>query len=259
MHEHKPMQELTKADLREIERSRELIQESRRLSGPSLEERLERARAGTTTKEDLKVFHREALHEAMLDFIQEESGMVKGLAAQGKKDLAREVVRLRALVKTIKQATENVDPSQPNFQHAEAFRLMTYIQTNAEKPDAPEVLKVWNSRDGVTPFIVHIGGKTFEHHLQGMTGPLYDLPASATHKWVTRTEAETMAAWRRTLDRAVASGRLEPDKAELQRDNLSAAQSWHYGIGLVSVVSGRFTDEELDRPLGGVDETQTPE
>lgn len=67
-----------------------------------------------------------------------------------------------------------------------------------------------------------------------------------------------MAAWRRTLNRAVASGRLKPNKAKLQRNNLSAAQSWHYGIGLVSVVSGRFTNKKLNRPLGGVNKTQTP-
>lgn len=259
MHEHKPMQELTKADLSEMERARELIQESQQLSGPSLEERLERARAGTYTKEDLQVHHREALHGAMLDFIRQESSIVKGLAAQGKKDLAREIVHLRALVKTIKQATENVDPSQPNFGHAEAFRLMTYIQTNAEKPDAPEVLKVWNSRDGVTPFIIHIGAKTYEHHIRAMTGPVYDLPDAATHKWVTRTDAEMMTAWRRTLDKAVASGRLDAEKAGQQRDNLEAAKSWNYKIGLVNVLTGKFTDEELYEQLGGVDATHVPE
>ncbi|UYA99057.1 hypothetical protein P9A54_gp72 [Xanthomonas phage vB_Xar_IVIA-DoCa10] len=259
MHEHKPMQELTKADLKELERARELIQESNEHRGPSLEERLERARAGTWTPEDLKAGQREALQEAMLDFINEEADLVKGLAAQGKKNLAREVVRLRALVKTIKQATASVDPAQPNFGHAEAFRLMTYIQTNAEKLDAPDVLKVWNSRDGVTPFIVHIGAKSYEHHIRAMTGPVYDLPDTATHKWVTRTDAEMMTAWRRTLDRAVASGKLEADKADLQRDNLEAAKSWNYKIGLVNVSTGKFTDEELYEQLGGVDATHVPE
>lgn len=246
MHDHKPMQELTKADLKEMERARELIQESQ-LSGPSLEERLERARAGTWTQEDLKAGQREALQQAMQDFLREEAGMVKGLAAQGKKDLAREVVHLRAVIKTIKEATKHVSPSLPNFGHAEAFRLMTYIQTNAEKPDAPEVLKIWNSRDGVTPFIVHIGSKTFEHTVKGMEGPFYDLPRDqpVTHKWVTRTDDEVQTAWRRTLDKAVSMGKLDPGKAAEMRDNLSAAESWNYRIGLVNLATGKFTDEEI--------------
>lgn len=183
------------------------------------------------------------LKQDLLAFIDEEAHMVKGLASQGKKDLAREVVRLRALVKTIKKATATVQPGSATFQYAEAFRLMEYTQTNAAEGEQPEVLMVWNSRDGVTPFIVHIGARSYRS-----TRPLgevhFDLPPAATHKWVTRTDAEVLTAWRRTLDKAVEQGKLDPDKAELQRDNLEAAVSWNYRIGLVSVSSGRFTDEE---------------
>lgn len=187
------------------------------------------------------------LRRQLLDFIDQESGLVKGLAQQGKKQLAREVVHLRGLVKTIKGAIANVTPGAPSFGHAEAFRLMTYAQTNAAEGEVPEELLVWNSRDGVTPFVVHIGGRTYQHTARGMEGPFFDLPLDrpVTHKWVTRTDAEVMAAWRRTLDRAVAQGKIEPSKAELQRDNLEAAESWNYRIGLVSMTSGRFTDEEL--------------
>lgn len=187
------------------------------------------------------------LRRQLLDFIDEESGLVKGLAQQGKKQLAREVVHLRALVKTVRAAIANVTPGAPSFDHAEAFRLMAYAQTNAAEGEEPEELLVWNSRDGVTPFIAHIGGKTYQHVVRGMEGPFFDLPRDrpVTHKWVTRTDAEVLAAWRRTLDRAVAAGKVEPAKAELQRDNLEAAESWNYRIGLVSMTSGRFTDEEL--------------
>lgn len=184
------------------------------------------------------------LKQDLLAFIDEEAHMVKGLASQGKKDLAREVVRLRALVKTIKKATQAVQPGAATFQHVEAFRLMTYKQTNAAEGEVGEVLTVWNSRDGVTPFIVHIGPRSYQcSDPQGAVH--YDLPAGATHKWVTRTDAETLTAWRRTLDKAVEQGKLDPDKAELQRDNLEAAVSWNYRIGLVSISSGRFTDEEV--------------
>lgn len=183
------------------------------------------------------------LRQDLLDFIDEEAHLTKSLASQGKKDLAREVLHLRALVKTIKKATSEVKPGLASFGHAEAFRLMTYTQTNAAEGEEPEVLQVWNSRDGVTPFIVHIGERSYK--CTNPMGPAcFDLPAEATHRWVTRTDAETMTAWRRTLDRAVAMGKIEPDKAELQRDNLEAAVSWNYRIGLVSVASGRFTDEE---------------
>ncbi len=185
------------------------------------------------------------LKQDLLDFIDEEAHMVKGLASQSKKDLAREVVHLRGLVKTIKKATQSVQPGAATFGHAEAFRVMQYIQTNEAQGEAPEVITVWNSRDGVTPFIVHIGGKSYQHNVQAMKGPVFDLPPEATHKWVTRTDAETLTAWRRTLDKAVEQGKLDPDKAELQRDNLEAAVSWNYRIGLVSVSSGRFTDEEV--------------
>lgn len=186
------------------------------------------------------------LKQDLLDFIDKEAHMVKGLASQSKKDLAREVVHLRGLVKTIKKATQSVQPgAAATFGHAEAFRVMQYIQTNEAQGEAPEVIVVWNSRDGVTPFIVHIGDKSYQHNVQAMKGPVFDLPPEATHKWVTRTDAETLTAWRRTLDKAVEQGKLDPDKAELQRDNLEAAVSWNYRIGLVSVSSGRFTDEEV--------------
>lgn len=185
------------------------------------------------------------LQRDMLDFIDEESKLVKTLAGgNGKKDLAREVVRLRAMVKTIKRATEAVRPGAATFSHAEAFRLMTYVQTNSEAPEPAKALRVWNSRDGVTPFIVHIGAETYQCS-QPMGEVHYDLPDGATHKWVTRTEREVLFAWRRTLDKAVEQGKLDPGKAEAMRDSLEAARSWHYGIGLVNLETGRFTDDEV--------------
>lgn len=185
------------------------------------------------------------LKQELLGFIDQEANMVKGLASQSKKDLAREVVHLRSLVKTIKKATANVSPGSPTFGHAEAFRVMQYIQTNEAKGEAPEVITVWNSRDGITPFIVHIGGKSYQHNLAAMSAPVFDLPPNATHKWVTRTEREVLIAWRRTLDKAVEQGKLDPSKAEAMRDSLEAARSWHYGIGLVNIETGRFTDDEV--------------
>lgn len=184
------------------------------------------------------------LKQDLLDFVAQELPMVKGLASQSKKDLAREVVHLRGMVKTIKKATEAVTPGAAAFGHAEAFRLMEYTQTNAAEGEEPVVLHVWNSRDGVTPFIVHIGAQTFQC-TRPMGEMLFDLPAAATHKWVTRTDREVLVAWQRTLTKAVEQGKLEADKAETMRDNLAVARSWHYGIGLVNLATGKFTDEEV--------------
>lgn len=44
--------------------------------------------------------------------------------------------------------------------HAEAFRLMKYASK-----DGSEVEWIWNSRDGVTPFIVHSRSGTEIHHV----------------------------------------------------------------------------------------------
>lgn len=186
----------------------------------------------------------EQLKQTLLEFIDQEAGMVKGLAAQSKKDLAREVVRLRGLVKTIKEATSRVRPSGPEFGHAEAFMLMTYVRVEGEGPGR---LLVWNSRDGVAPFVVSLGTSKYQHVVSSTQGPYFDLPRELgpTHKWVTRTDREVLEAWHRTMDKAVELGKIEPGKAEAVRDNLDVAESWHYRIGLVDLATGRFTDDEV--------------
>lgn len=186
----------------------------------------------------------EQLKQTLLEFIDQEAGMVKGLAAQSKKQLAREVVHLRGLVKTIKDATSRVRTGGPEFGHAEAFMLMTYVRVEGEGPDR---LLVWNSRDGVTPFVINVGASKYQHAISSMQGPHFDLPRDLepTHKWVTRTDREVMEAWHRTMDKAVELGKIERAKAESMRDNLEVAESWNYRIGLVNLATGRFTDEEV--------------
>lgn len=186
----------------------------------------------------------ERLKRVLLEFIDQEAGFVKNLAAQSKKNLAREVVHLRGLVKTIKEATSRVRTSGPEFGHAEAFMLMTYVRVEGEGPDR---LLVWNSRDGVTPFVINVGASKYQHAISSMQGPHFDLPRDLepTHKWVTRTDREVMEAWHRTMDKAVELGKIEQAKAESMRDNLEVAESWNYRIGLVNLATGRFTDEEV--------------
>lgn len=174
---------------------------------------------------------------------------VKNLAAQSKKNLAREVIRLRNMLQAIKgSAREMASAAIANqFQHREAFSLMTYVQQDVPEGIAGEVIYVWNSRDGVTPFTLHIGDKKFQHDLKQMTGPIFDLPTQATHKWETRTDAKMLEALGRTLDVAVKLGRIEPDKADAMRGNTEVAESWNYRIGLRDLVTGNYTDEDLTR------------
>lgn len=191
----------------------------------------------------------EQLKETLLAFIAEESGMVKDLAAQSKKNLAREVVHLRGLVKTIKDATSRVRTSGPEFGHAEAFALMLYEEQDATAGAEPRLLRVWNSRDGVTPFVVHVGEVKYQHRIRSMQGPFFDLPRgraldAPTHVFVTRTDREVLECWNRVLTKAVARGSMDQEKADRLRGDLSVAESWHLRIGLRDLATGRFTDEE---------------
>lgn len=184
----------------------------------------------------------EELRHAMQEMLAEDNPQVKSLAAASKKQLAREVVRLRAMVKVIQNATRNVRIDGHRFGHAEAFMLMTYKEV-----DGDGQLLVWNSRDGVTPFVINIGSKKYQHDIPRQQGPFFDLPRehAVTHVWVTRTDAQVLEAWHRTMDKAVEMGKIDPDKAASMRDNLEVAESWHYRIGLRNLETGRFTDEEV--------------
>lgn len=172
---------------------------------------------------------------------------VKNLAAQSKKNLAREVLRLRSLLQALKADLPQL--VKPEFQHREAFALMTYVQKGVPEGQAGEVLYVWNSRDGVTPFTVFIGDKEFQHDLSAMSGPFYDVPALATHKWETRSDAETLEAFQRTLQQAVDLGRISAAKALDLGASLQVAESWHYRIGLRSIATGNFTDKDSPRTI----------
>lgn len=184
----------------------------------------------------------EELRHAMQEMLAEDNPQVKNLAAASKEQLAREVVRLRAMVKVIQNATRNVRIDGHRFGHAEAFMLMTYKEV-----DGDGQLLVWNSRDGVTPFVINIGSKKYRHAISSMQGPHFDLPRehAVTHVWVTRTDAQVLEAWHRTMDKAVEMGKIDPDKAASMRDNLEVAESWYYRIGLRNLETGRFTDEEV--------------
>lgn len=197
----------------------------------------------------------EELRHAMQEMLAEDNPQVKNLAAASKKQLAREVVRLRAMVKVIQNVTRNVRIDGHRFGHAEAFMLMTYREVEGDS-----TLLVWNSRDGVTPFVINIGAKKYQHDIPLQQGPFFDLPRehAVTHVWVTRTDAQVLEAWHRTMDKAVEMGKIDPDKAASMRDSLEVAESWHYRIGLRNLETGRFTDEEvLDASAPATQEGET--
>lgn len=181
------------------------------------------------------------LRYAMQEMLAEDNPKVKSLAAASKKQLAREVVRLQAMVKVIQNATRNVGIDGHQFGHAEAFMLMTYKEVGGGGQ-----LLVWNSRDGVTPFYISLGSKKYQHDVLRQRGPFFDLPRehAVTHVWVTRTDAQVLEAWHRVVDRAVKRGRIDPDKAASRRDDPEVVKSWYYRIGLRDLETGRFTDEE---------------
>lgn len=190
----------------------------------------------------------ERLKLDLAEFIEQEAHLVKGfMANESKKQLAREVIHLRGVVKTVKASIAGIGKgAAPAFGHREAFALMTYAKISGPD-DAPAQLRIWNSRDGVTPFMVNIGEARYQHELGLMLMPFFDVPVShsPTHKWVTRLDWEVLEAWARTLDRAVENGTMGQAKADSMRERLDVAESWNYRIGLVNLATGMFTDQEV--------------
>ncbi len=163
-----------------------------------------------------------------------------------KSDLAREIVRLNGLLNKVDLAGMMKDVQErragmvdrPKFNHAEAFMLMTYRSEGGTHEQ-----KIWNSRDGVTPYQVHVDGVKLTHAMHEMTGPYMDRPEGCVAQWETRTERAMIEAWRRSLERALLAGRMSKDEANAMADSVEHARAYHMSIGLRSMVTGRFTDE----------------
>lgn len=163
-----------------------------------------------------------------------------------KSDLAREIQRLNGLLNRVDMAgiiTQALDhrakmSDVPKLQHAEAFMLMTYRTDGGAFEQ-----KIWNSRDGVTPFQIHIDGQKYTHAMHEMQGPFMDRPEGCVAQWETRTEMAMMLAWRRALERALLAGQMTKEKANELADNTEAARANQMWIGLRSFATGKFTDE----------------
>lgn len=126
------------------------------------------------------------------------------------------------------------------FQHAEAFMLMQYTSKGGT-----DTKLIWNSRDGVTPFNMHIDGMEYTHDIPLMQGPFFDRPEGIIGQWETRTEMAMMMAWRRVLNKGMLLGRFTEERVIALQNNPDVARSWNLHIGLRSMATGRFTDEEV--------------
>ncbi len=164
------------------------------------------------------------------------------LRQQSKSDLAREIIALREhgeavdMTSVIHQLA--AAKASKVFRHREAFMLMTYVSEGGHLE-----LRIWNSRDGVTPFQITIDNVKYTHAIGTMQGPFYDRPDECDAQWETRTVRAMMNAWARSLDRAVLLGKLDRVKAEAAKLDGEQAKSWNLHIGLRSLETGRYTDE----------------
>jgi len=80
---------------------------------------------------------------------------------------------------------------EPKYQFGEAYKLMLY-----EGERTGRVVTIWNSRDGVSPFMVDIDGEVFKHILwdRDKTAPAHELkPGDYFFRDTTREDA-TQAA-----------------------------------------------------------------
>lgn len=126
--------------------------------------------------------------------------------------------RLRRGAAELARGPEPAPAQGGRFRHFEAFALMTYRGRPGSESEG-QALYIWNSRDGVTPFSLHLAdGREFTHEMVGMRGPYFDRPAGATHEWYTRSAQEATEARRRNIQARIdaAGPEDEPYLARLQ-------------------------------------------
>lgn len=110
------------------------------------------------------------------------------------------------------------------YRHKEAFCLMLYQSTQTKR-----ILDIWNSRDGVTPFIAQIDDEEYTHIAFNFDRcvPEHQLrPGDYFWRDMTRAEAERIAAIRcDAFERAGYPGDLPREKMIA----LVADEIWHAG------------------------------
>lgn len=99
-------------------------------------------------------------------------------------------------------------PGTPGFSHPEAFRIMLY-----KSKDGEVVESIWNSRDGVTPFLVGVRDdqdRRMMQHVQWGGDPLalWHVPNIGDRIFVDRTEELSLAEAKRYVERCWESDQL---------------------------------------------------
>jgi hypothetical protein len=170
----------------------------------------------------------------------------KPVAQMSRNELVREITRLNRVIDKadfaglVDRALQRREALKdvPKLLHKEAFMLMRYVSEGGT-----EVINIWNSRDGVTPFVCYVNGMKFQHEVGKDMGPYLDRPNECDAQWETRTVRQMMEAWHRTVSRALIAGKIQPAQADKIRDDPDVARSWHLHIGLRDVNTGKFSDD----------------
>lgn len=103
-------------------------------------------------------------------------------------------------------------PDKKQKKHGEGFALMLYQGERTKR-----VVDIWNSRDGVTPFMVDIDGEKYQHIAFGFDRHVPDhqlRPGDYFFRDITEVEAERYAA--------MVADRMEPKASDRQRARLIA-------------------------------------
>jgi hypothetical protein len=187
--------------------------------------------------------HQQQQQAAYVSYLQVN---LKALAAYSKKALAKEVVRLAAQLKRQESLTPHLV-----FEHG--YKLLRYALDCHDDDTVVDTIIIWNARDGAAPEVVNIGAKRYLHQPQAATGPHFTLHAAAHYRFEDRTEAKTLKAWHATLDKMIELSCIDPDKM-VCRDDLEAARSWGYHVGLRNLATDRFTSDEV---LASTSQTST--
>ena len=111
------------------------------------------------------------------------------------------------------------NPTSTDYQHAEAFCLMTY-----RSDDGIEEETIWNSRDGVTPFVISLrSGKQATHvdwHRDRRVPEYQPPPGSRIFVDLTPERARVLAA--STVDHYLADPELGPQLLDQFGDRAQA-------------------------------------
>lgn len=104
------------------------------------------------------------------------------------------------------------EKKETEHQYGEAFKLMLY-----QGQDSQRIVDIWNSRNGVTPFMVHIDGEKYQHvhfHLDRRAREHRLRPGDYFFRDITEDEAARLAA--RRVDH------FEPDLGDRERAQMIA-------------------------------------